>query len=238
MENPLGAHDERNRHASSSFAGRINGSGNPTAETSGMMHNPGISMEWTPDEQAILEDGLVRYASESNLSRYAKIAMQLRNKTIRDVALRCRWMTKKESGKRRKEDRSLSRRGRDKKERTVDASNSSGLVTQTNNQIFAPPLVPTALGATSEVLRENEQMFNEISGNLASLKLKKNITHFSKVRDNIQKLLDNFDNDEPEMMKQMPPIPVKMEHELVNTIIHFSGLPMQPSLPPSQQKKS
>lgn len=34
-----------------------------------------------------------RFASESNIIRYAKIAMQLKNKTVRDVALRVRWMT-------------------------------------------------------------------------------------------------------------------------------------------------
>ena len=34
-----------------------------------------------------------RYASESILVRYAKIAMKLKDKTVRDVALRCRWMT-------------------------------------------------------------------------------------------------------------------------------------------------
>lgn len=34
-----------------------------------------------------------RFATEANIIRYAKIAMQLQNKTVRDVALRCRWMT-------------------------------------------------------------------------------------------------------------------------------------------------
>lgn len=33
-----------------------------------------------------------RYASETNIVRYAKIAVLLHNKTVRDVALRCRWM--------------------------------------------------------------------------------------------------------------------------------------------------
>ena len=34
-----------------------------------------------------------RFAMETNVVRYAKIALQLPNKTVRDVALRCRWMT-------------------------------------------------------------------------------------------------------------------------------------------------
>lgn len=33
-----------------------------------------------------------RFAYDSNIVRYAKIAVQLNNKTVRDVALRCRWM--------------------------------------------------------------------------------------------------------------------------------------------------
>jgi hypothetical protein len=40
--------------------------------------------------------------------------MKMKDKTVRDVALRCRWMTKKENGKRRKEDHS-SRKSKDKK---------------------------------------------------------------------------------------------------------------------------
>lgn len=36
---------------------------------------------------------LCRFASEHNIVRYAKVAMQLKDKTVRDVALRCRWLT-------------------------------------------------------------------------------------------------------------------------------------------------
>lgn len=33
-----------------------------------------------------------RYADEPSIMRYIKIAAMLRDKTVRDVALRCRWM--------------------------------------------------------------------------------------------------------------------------------------------------
>ena len=36
---------------------------------------------------------IYRYASEPTIVRYAKIAMKMKDKTVRDVALRCRWMT-------------------------------------------------------------------------------------------------------------------------------------------------
>ena len=35
----------------------------------------------------------LRYASDAPVIRYAKIAMKLPEKTVRDVALRCRWMS-------------------------------------------------------------------------------------------------------------------------------------------------
>ncbi|PIN13105.1 hypothetical protein CDL12_14277 [Handroanthus impetiginosus] len=84
-------------------------------------HQQTISMDWTPEEQALLEEGLANYASESNIIRYAKIAVQLKNKTVRDVALRCRWMTKKEINKRRKDDFN-ARKIKDRKDKVVESS--------------------------------------------------------------------------------------------------------------------
>ncbi|KAJ6289739.1 hypothetical protein OIU78_025624 [Salix suchowensis] len=80
---------------------------------------------------------------ETNVVRYAKIALQLPNKTVRDVALRCRWMTKKENSKRRKED-NLMRKSKDKKERHSDpfAKTSNFMVTCPNVTPFATPMMP------------------------------------------------------------------------------------------------
>lgn len=36
---------------------------------------------------------IYRFADEPSIMRYIKIAATLRDKTVRDVALRCRWMT-------------------------------------------------------------------------------------------------------------------------------------------------
>lgn len=71
MANPSGTHQEPG-HASSSFNGGgnpSNGSVAPASENSGppagavatataMKHNPGIAMDWTPEEQSVLEEGL------------------------------------------------------------------------------------------------------------------------------------------------------------------------------------
>ena len=53
---------------------------------------------------------LQRYASEkiSSLSRYIKVAVALPNKSVRDVALRVRWMGRKDTPRKQ---RSKVRRG-------------------------------------------------------------------------------------------------------------------------------
>ncbi|XP_057771270.1 uncharacterized protein LOC130991192 isoform X3 [Salvia miltiorrhiza] len=113
-----GVNKQAHNSVSSSYnGGSVHGEwGVPTFQ-----HQQTISMDWTPEEQALLEEGLAKYATESNIIRYAKIAVQLKNKTVRDVALRCRWMTKKEISKRRKEDFN-ARKSKDRKEKFIDST--------------------------------------------------------------------------------------------------------------------
>ncbi|KAL2938846.1 ZZ-type zinc finger-containing protein 3 [Bienertia sinuspersici] len=59
----------------------------------GLKHDAGLAVEWTEEEQYKLEEGLVKYKDEPSIMKYIKIAALLRDKTVRDVALRCRWMT-------------------------------------------------------------------------------------------------------------------------------------------------
>ncbi|EOX93664.1 F21O3.28 protein isoform 3 [Theobroma cacao] len=127
----------------------VNSNGGNTATVSAdtqssLRHNPGISADWTPDEQLILEDLLAKYASDSTIVRYAKIAMKLKDKTVRDVALRCRWMTKKENGKRRKEDHNSARKNKDRREKGSDSSakSTSHLTTRPNGPSYASPMTP------------------------------------------------------------------------------------------------
>ena len=75
MANPTGNHQEA---SSSSFNGHVaaaagaGGGGNqsngnstgaaaPESSASAMKHNPGISLDWTSEEQAILDDGLAKW---------------------------------------------------------------------------------------------------------------------------------------------------------------------------------
>ncbi|XP_044465227.1 uncharacterized protein LOC123195527 [Mangifera indica] len=231
--NPLGNNQEASSAAQKSTS--ANGGANTpatdtTPTTSALRHNSGISLEWTPDEQSTLEDLLSKFASDSTLVRYAKIAMQLKDKTVRDVALRCRWMTKKENGKRRKEDHNSARKNKDRKEKATDSSakSSSHLTTRPNGPSYAPSVIPIDTddgisykaigGVTGELLEQNSQMFNQISANFATFQIRDNFDLLCKARDNILSILNDL-NDMPEIMKQMPPLPVKVNDELANSIL-------------------
>ncbi|VVA96831.1 unnamed protein product [Arabis nemorensis] len=196
---------------------------------SALRHNPGISVDWTHEEQSLLEDLLAKYSSESTIVRYAKIAMKMKDKTVRDVALRCRWMTRKENGKRRKEDHS-SRKSKEKKEKTTDSSakSSSHLNVHPNGPPYAPPMMPIdtddgisykAIGGVSgDLLEQNAQMFNQVTSNFSAFQIHENVNILCKARDNILAILNDL-NDMPEVMKQMPPLPVKVNEELANSIL-------------------
>lgn len=168
-----------------------------------LQHSSGISMEWTPEEQAILEENLARYASETNIVRYAKIAVLLHNKTVRDVALRCRWMNKKETSKRRKEDQSLPRKNNNRKENMADPSSRTSLL---------------AGGPTGKLLWQNGQVLEQISANFRSYQMHENIGLFCQARDNILQILNNL-RDTQDVMKQMPPFPEELNEELANLVL-------------------
>jgi hypothetical protein len=231
--NPAG----NNQEGSSNGNNAVNNNGIPVPENSAvgatqaaLRHNPGLSVEWTSDEQALLEDLLSKYASESNIVRYAKIAMQLKDKTVRDVALRCRWMNKKENGKRRKDDHNSSRKNKDKKEKIGDpiAKSSSHVTNRSNGPPYAQSIISMDSddgisyqaigGATGQLLEQNAQALDQISANFSTFKVHENLNLFCQARNNILSILNDM-NDMPEIMKQMPPLPVKLNEELAATVL-------------------
>jgi len=60
MANPSGTNNQDGNQAPSSFNGNnpSNGNSDPSSGSS-LKHNPGISTDWTFEEQTILEEGLV-----------------------------------------------------------------------------------------------------------------------------------------------------------------------------------
>ncbi|XP_051141630.1 uncharacterized protein LOC127258721 [Andrographis paniculata] len=236
--NPSGVHSNGNaNNGNSNGAAQENANGGSVSATensvagpnqTSLRHNPGLSLDWTPEEQSTLEDLLAKYASEPSIVRYAKIAQALKDKTVRDVAFRCRWMNKKENGKRRKDDHN-SRKSKDKKEKVIDSlPKSSQVASRANN----PPYVQSMMsldsddgisykaigGATGQLLEQNAHALDQISANFSAFKIHENIDLFCQARSNILSILNDF-NDLPEIMKQMPPLPVKLNEELANSIL-------------------
>ncbi|KAK6145187.1 hypothetical protein DH2020_022007 [Rehmannia glutinosa] len=242
---------------------------------------------------------LHRYASETTVVRYAKTAQALRDKTVRDVALRCRWMNKKENGKRRK-DENNARKNKDKKESagifpsaekvTDSMPKSSQVANRTNGPPFVQSMMsiesddgisfkghlgldiytseeesdfeqlpevcaillcssPESLrahfchgwldasvrsigGAAGQLLEQNAQALEQISANFSACKIHENVNLFCQARNNISSILNDL-SDMPEIMKQMPPLPVKLNEELANSILPRPFLPKKSSDPHS-----
>ncbi|KAL0771050.1 hypothetical protein Bca101_036201 [Brassica carinata] len=52
-----------------------------------------LVMDWSVEKHYVLENGLAKLKDEPKISKYVKIAAALLEKTVRDVAMRCSWMT-------------------------------------------------------------------------------------------------------------------------------------------------
>lgn len=192
-----------------------------------------LAVEWSPEEQSVLEDGLSKYGDEHNILKYIKISAMLPEKTVRDVALRCRWMTKKENGKRRKPEEYYT--GKKMKDRKEKPESSSKLST-----CSAPPLNMGAYsmmmhhrdqndqilcegmsGTTRHLLDENAQFFSHITANLAAFKIQENLDLFCRARNNISAIINDM-RAMPGIMSQMPPLPVSINEELANIVLSHS----------------
>ncbi|KAL3850493.1 hypothetical protein ACJIZ3_012375 [Penstemon smallii] len=254
--NPSGGHNDTNNGNRNGRGGGVRENANGAAGTANsvvrpgmkvLRHNPGISTYWTPEELSTLEDLLNKYDSEPNLVRYAKIAQVLNEKTVRDIAFRCRYVLEaniKENGKRGKDEHTISRKNKVKKEKITE---SLPRFSQVANRSDGHPYVQSMMsmdgddgisyqdigGAAGQLLEQNAQALDQITANCAAFKIDafdiifsfcicmqihENINLFCQARDNILSILNDF-NDIPEIMKHMPPLPVKLNEELANSIL-------------------
>ncbi|KAH9554725.1 hypothetical protein CY35_08G077500 [Sphagnum magellanicum] len=189
-----------------------------------LLHDVGLSLVWSPTEQSSLEEGLLksfvgRYAGQkNNLVKYIKLAALLPEKTVRDVALRCVWITDK-----------------------VEAPTRpvAAVAARVPMPMYTPPPPPIdnddgiskdAIGGpTGHLLEHNVQVIGQIRANLAACKLQENTKLLVQFRDNIFAILNGMTNM-PGIMSQMPPLPVKLNSELADRI-----LPMPQSSTPLHQ---
>ncbi|KAF6160751.1 hypothetical protein GIB67_035952 [Kingdonia uniflora] len=189
----------------------------------------GFALDWSLEEQSKLVEGLDKYGNESNIMKYIKVAATLREKTVRDVALRCRWMI---NGKRRKQGRYMEKKMNGGKE-TVPGSSFDAvsppvpLLNMATHSFMTNHLgrnerisseAPTVLSTTRHLLDENGKAFSQIAANLETLKVQDNIDLFCRTRNNIRTILNDM-REMPGVMSQMRPLPVLVNEELANTVL-------------------
>ncbi|KAK4349305.1 hypothetical protein RND71_032060 [Anisodus tanguticus] len=235
---------EGNMNASNSCSGNNNSIGGRDNSSPTSFQQNQVSMDWTLEEQALLEEGLVKYASETSISRYAKIAISLKNKTVRDVALRCKWTSKKENSKRRKDDANLLKKNKDRKAQGMRVKKNSQEKMTDPTAVSSPVVMqpvgyaPYAQGVvsnksegfasyhatsvTTQLIHQNARIFEQISANLVTHQIHENTRLLCQARDNIFKILTKYVqnlNESSCALRQMPPLPVKLNEELANSIL-------------------
>lgn len=186
-------------------------------------HRAGPAVEWSVEEQYKLEEGLPKFAEEPGIIRYVKIAATLRNKTVRDVALRCRWMARK---RRKHEELNLWKKSKEKKDKLVESYSKPGVPSistfnvapfsiSMNNRIQKADdnHVEALQGSIRHLLEQNKQVIGQISNNICSLKLQDNVNLFSQMRNNISAILNDM------RFIPGPPLPVSLNEDLANTIL-------------------
>ncbi|KAK9663877.1 hypothetical protein RND81_14G003900 [Saponaria officinalis] len=237
---PIGSYYSMNSTGNLMFCDNssIISSGSPTTTAAGNMfdsvpglkHDAGLAVEWTEDEQYKLEEGLLKFKDEPSILKYVKMAASLRDKTVRDVALRCRWMTKK---RRKQEESNMARKGNYRKDKFMESSSKTNLVsaslhnvapysfqqnqTDRNQRLKCQVLSSRA----KQLLEQNFQAFNQIDSNMTCFKLQDNIDLFCCARDNIDSI-NAILNNMPESsgkMSHMRHLPTSIDQNLANSIL-------------------
>ncbi|XP_023528689.1 uncharacterized protein LOC111791511 isoform X3 [Cucurbita pepo subsp. pepo] len=200
----------------------------------GLKHDAGLAVEWSVEEQFKLEEGLVRFADEPSILRYIKIAAMIRDKTVRDVALRCRWMTRK----RRKPEEHIGKKVNNRKnqflmdvqDKLVESSLKintpsapgpsmaaySHMMHNINRNVNSPS--EEISSAAAHLLEQNAQAFSQITANLSMYKLQDNIDLFCRTRNNIIAILNDM-RETPGILSKMLPLPVSINEDLANRIL-------------------
>lgn len=190
---------------------------------SGLKPDTPLATEWSTEEQLRLEVGLENYKDKPSIMKYIKIAATLPDKTVRDVALRCRWMTRK---RRKAEEINCGKRISYSKDKQVELTSSIPSVSPSSMASY-PFLMPSTTsdlsGNAISLLDQNVRAFSQIRANLSSYKAHDNIDLFYQARNNLISIQNDM-NNMPGLMSQMPPLPVAMDDDLSATLMSYSTL--------------
>ncbi len=167
-----------------------------------------MQAKWTEEEQHQLGIALKKFPADkySPLGRYIKMSALFPNKTVRDVALRVKWMSKREEKKKKKgQDSSSKKRGgaqdKDggKSQSAWPRSQNGGGLSEKANEVYRP---------ITEVLDQNIVVIKQIQQNMMRNKVRENTDLLMRFRDNILKAQKAMVK-EPSMA-QMPPLPAQV----------------------------
>ncbi|KAH9658854.1 hypothetical protein KPL70_023646 [Citrus sinensis] len=197
----------------------------------GLKHDAGLAVEWTVQEQYKLEQGLLNYADEPNIMKYIRIASTLQDKTVRDVAMRCRWMTDKLVELNLKTNIPLVMQQNNTAYpvtmqhmyRNVPISFEDEMESFSETLEFPPfqnylgvGIVLGISGTTRHLLEQNALAFSQIRANLSTFK--DNIELFCRTRSNVSAILNDM-RCTPGIMSQMPPLPESINEDLTSSIL-------------------
>ncbi|CAN0923876.1 hypothetical protein LINGRAHAP2_LOCUS33805 [Linum grandiflorum] len=206
-------------------------------------NDSGLAAEWSVEEQYRLEEGLEKFSSEPSIMKYVKIAAMIPEKTVRDVALRCRWMTRK---RRKAEDYNSGKKVNTRKDKLVEASSKMNVASTRGQNLSVYPLMMQTMNRTASLpfqglsgtsrhrLEQNVQALNQISTNLSSFKFQENIDLFCRTKNNITAVLNDM-SEMPGIMSLMPPLPVSINEDLADSL--FPSQSMMFGLPGGNQLK-
>ncbi|KAF8080600.1 hypothetical protein N665_0933s0011 [Sinapis alba] len=192
---------------------------------SGVKPDASLASKWSTQEQLRLEVGLEKYKDKPSIMKYIKIAATLPDKTVRDVALRCRWMTRK---RRKAEELNYGKRLSYSKDKQVELTSSIPSVSPASMASY-PFLMPSTTsdlsGNAISLLEQNVRALSQIRANLSSYKAHDNIDLFCQARNNLITVQNDM-NNMPGLMSQMPPLPVAIDDDLSATLLSNSALAM------------
>ncbi|KAK8714967.1 hypothetical protein V6N13_042311 [Hibiscus sabdariffa] len=223
-------------------AGNSSGSSPLLDSVTGLKQDSGVTVEWSVDELYILKDGVERYKKEPNILKYIKIAATLPDKTVRDVALRCRWMqfgpspsspkwVIKQRKRKKPEELNVGKKVNNRKDKLVESSSKMNIPSSVPQSMSAYSLMTHHLdqnermpsegifGTAMHLLKQNSQVFSQITSNLSAYKLQDNINLFVHAKNNITTMINDM-RDMPGLMSHMLPLPVSVNEDLANSILH------------------
>lgn len=200
--------------------------------TQSLKYGAPMAVDWSYPELQMLNDGLHKYANEPGVMKYVKIAAMLQEKTVRDVAMRCQWMAKKQNTRRRKtEEHYLGKKMKDRKDKMVESSSwATNHPVQTDfrgssfvacNTIHDNRFVSGASDvdrAMLNILEKNAQLLNQIEANILTSQAQNNIDLFHRTRRNINDLLQSM-SQMPGIMSKMPRLPVSVDEKLTSYLL-------------------